>query len=824
MGLFVTKIPKTGVPYYFLDFLPVNFVSSSIHRVHYHFFGFLAGNFISSTYRGNSWHPQSTLPLFWFSQKTVFHLSTCVSIYNLIRQTIVVNYKIHIALVETRNLSQSSKGWNMGNHTMSTEYSAIQQYYWINYASGVCALIFTILLSLDAYKAFKRKAHWLPSESLVLSALIIQLLTFIDNFNLNVNSNDKNLIDWQIDILIVNRLRFNIRRVMICIFISYLLPGVVRSGLRTVWSDIGALALSVLWHMTYEVYFLHKVIKEETASTFNQRLWRYCKSCRMWFTVSYFILFTALVLLVVLLTCAVIAGKSIRNVISQKVPLALSCCSNYPEKQKCHNIENHVLKCWVVNRASQPDYIMARSVFVSFAGLVSTVCFVLLVAIWAWEFSFWLTFNIVGYLIYLVTLIFILIGWIVVLYRWFTAVLYFPRGVQRLFHMEDFWTRSIVDMKNDVDAYSAPGLFREKRKLERAAIESIVVNLITTFRLNALLFITVLWLQKLIVSMSKACWCLSELAFRLIRPFILSQEKNALLCGLNASVPETDEFHHYKEALDIIRMPGEIAYGLWIANLSAFKKAVNNMEKGYEDGKSNFAEFITLMRYKTGTVEDEIPTSLAEEEKHFYKVGKSSRKMRAVSFIHFMMYFYDETNYKVIDDSSKAYSQAQCFMDIVDSLDLDGHLVSLTADKEFDTLMKIWSSVNPSNKDLSNKLLEEKIKSPLKQLMEQCDEEERTANIEDSRDWMAVAAKISLRKAWKTMDPYKSSSVTAIDHLRSLLANLIDHCMEKELDAAVINNCSKWVQEGRENQIFDAAFIAGKAKAVREKIQGSPTA
>lgn len=728
---------------------------------------------------------------------------------------------------------------------MSTEYSAIQQYLWINgYASGVCALIFTILLSLDAYKAFKRKAHWIPSQSLVLSALIIQLLTFIDNFNLNVNSNDQNLKDLQVYLLIINPLRFNIRRVMICIFISYLLPGVVRSGLRTVWSDIGALALPVLWHMTYEVYFVLKLIKEETSSTFNLRteemssntssacpfnvsylplsethmVWGLCKSYRMWFTVSYCTLFTALVLLVVLLTCAVIAGKSIRNIISQKVPLALSCCSNYPEKQECHNIENHVLKCWVVNRASQPDYIIARSVFISFAGLVSTVCFVLLVATWAWEFSLFLTLDIVGYLIYLVRLIFILIGWIVVLYRWFTAVMYFPRGVQRLFHIEDFWTRSIVDMKNDVDAYSAPGLFREKRKLERAAIESIVVNLITTFRLNALLFITVLWLQKLIVSVSKACWCLSELAFRLIRPFIMSQEKNALLCGsLNASVPETDEFHHYKEALDIIRMPGEIAYSLWIANLSAFKKTVNNMEQGYEDGKSNYEEFITLMGYKRGTVEDEIPTSLAEEEKHFYKVGKSSRKMGAVSFIHFMMYFYDGTNYKVIDDSFKAYSQAQCFMDIVDSLDLDGHLVSLTADKEFDTLMKIWSSVNPSNKDLSNKLLEEKIKSPLKQLMEQCDEEERTANIEDSRDWMAVAAKISLRKAWKTMDPHKSSSVTAIDHLRSLLANLIDHCMEKELDAAVINNCSKWVQEGMEKQIFDAAFIAGKAKAVREK-------
>lgn len=228
------------------------------------------------------------------------------------------------------------------------------------------------------------------------------------------------------------------------------------------------------------------------------------------------------------------------------------------------------------------------------------------------------------------------------------------------------------------------------------------------------------------------------------------------------------------------------------------------------------------MGYKTVTVEDEAPTSL-EEEKHFHEVGKSSWKMRAVSLIHFMMYFYDGTNYDVINDSFDAYSQAWCFMDIVDSLDPEGHLVSLTADTEFDSIKKIWGRVNPSNKNISKKLLEEKIKSPLKQLMQECDREERTAHIErqeDSRDWMAVAAKISLYKLRKTME-VKCSSDNAIHNLRCLLANLIAHCMGKELDKAVINNCRKWVEEGREEEIFDAAFIAGKAKVVREKMESS---
>jgi hypothetical protein len=67
---------------------------------------------------------------------------------------------------------------------------------------------------------------------------------------------------------------------------------------------------------------------------------------------------------------------------SQKVPLALSSCCSSAEDRLCENIEDHVLKAWIVVRASQPDYIMARSVFSAFAGVVVTVCLVLLVVKW----------------------------------------------------------------------------------------------------------------------------------------------------------------------------------------------------------------------------------------------------------------------------------------------------------------------------------------------------------------------------------------------------------------------------------------------------------
>lgn len=703
--------------------------------------------------------------------------------------------------------------------------------------SSICAIVLTIFISFDVHKAFKRKAHWIPAEALVLTALVILLLTFGDNLNLNVDSHDTDLKDEQIYLLVGSAIFYS-RRVMICLFISYFLPRVVRSGLITVWGDIGALALPVMWHMGNEVYFLLKVLEEEKSriqspspspsleNNAEDSTYKHLQehpSYRVMFTVSYITLFTALILLIVLLTCALIAGKSIRKIMSQKIPLALSCCCNCPEKHQCNDIEIHLLKCFIVTRASQADYIIARSVFSAFAGLVNTFCFVLLVVEWIPHLpKTWF-----GYVYCIIHFAFILIAWIVVLFRWFRAVMYFPKDVRCLFYLEDFWTRSIVDMKNDLDAHLTARLFRQKRIRERTAIERIVVNLMTAFRLHSLLLNMGLWVQKLMVSVCKACWYLSDLPFRMIRRFTMSPE---------SALEITDPFYQYREALEIIRMPGELAYSLWIANLSAFKMAENNINQGFEKSKATCTELITLMGYKTGTVEDEAPTSL-EDEKHFKDVGQKSWKMRAVSLLHFMIYLYDGTDSNVVNDSIQAFSQAWCFMDFVDSLDTEGQLVSLAADKQFDTIETIWknhlktlqsSAHNTSNQKVSNELLEEKIKRPLKQHMERlCREELAPAiegqmrgcvdNLHDSKDWMAIAANISLYKRWKVMD-LKSNSDNVIHDLRCLLANLIAHCMGQELDKALIENCGRWAKDGNEKDILNAAFVAGKARAVRDQI------
>lgn len=255
-----------------------------------------------------------------------------------------------------------------------------------------------------------------------------------------------------------------------------------------------------------------------------------------------------------------LVGKIIRNIISRNVPLALSCCCNSAEgnKLQCDSIGDHVFKCWIVARASQPDYIMARSVFSSFVGFVVTVCIVFLAVDWI---QFPPQHPYITELIPLVIqFVFILIGWIIIILRWFTSVMYFSRDLRFLFQWEDFWTRSIVEMKANLNAHYRERLFREKRLPKRVTQESGIASSIIAIWLYSLLLTMALCLQKLVVLLSKACWCLSEIVFRRIRPVLFSREKNEMLSGISPTEnnPRTPTRKLQIDRLGSLWSPGRI--------------------------------------------------------------------------------------------------------------------------------------------------------------------------------------------------------------------------------------------------------------------------
>jgi hypothetical protein len=132
-------------------------------------------------------------------------------------------------------------------------------------------------------------------------------------------------------------------------------------------------------------------------------------------------------------------------------------------------------------------------------------------------------------------------------------------------------------------------------------------------------------------------------------------------------------------------------------------------------------------------------------------------------------------------------------------------LVSLAADKAFYTLKNIWKKDS------------EKIKKLFREDMEQLSKDGKSGadqeSQHDSKDWMRAALKINLYKTWKAIED------NSMDNLVCLLANVIVHCIDNEIDNALIKNCSEWAKEGLEAEIYRAAFITGKLQGVRAQVQ-----
>lgn len=158
-------------------------------------------------------------------------------------------------------------------------------------------------LSLDAWRSKAKKTHWIPGDSLVLGAVSLQLVPLFYR-----QSAERFIIDY--DIMLLNRGG----RVVVCVFFGILLSDVPRSCNRNMLSDMLALSISaiaVLIHLSYEIYMLYPL--SYSSATF---------SYKSWMLISNIIIFASIVLLA-LLGCAVLASKSIQELVTRRIPVLL---------------------------------------------------------------------------------------------------------------------------------------------------------------------------------------------------------------------------------------------------------------------------------------------------------------------------------------------------------------------------------------------------------------------------------------------------------------------------------------------------------------------
>lgn len=296
-----------------------------------------------------------------------------------------------------------------------------------------------------------------------------------------------------------------------------------------------------------------------------------------------------------------------------------------------------------------------------------------------------------------------------------------------------------------------------------------------------------------------------------------------LLLSLDAWKAVERKAFRYREVLESIAMPGEKAESLWIANETAFNSTKEHMEQG-RGSTGDLMEIIRRLKAEAPADEGEGEEIYGEEEKYLKYFSKMSSKMRAVSLIHFMLCYYEDTHYEVVGDAFKACSGAWALMDFVESSETKANFVSLAANKEFNTLENIWKE-NLKLKPIQSKeklaAIKKEMQEDIESRISKGESEERVNNMSDSMDWMTAAADMSLNKTSKMIESKAIDlhSANAIHDLGCLLAKVIVNCLGIELNNALIQNCCKWAVDGEEEKIYHAAFLAGKAMAVSDLFQ-----
>lgn len=265
-----------------------------------------------------------------------------------------------------------------------------------------------------------------------------------------------------------------------------------------------------------------------------------------------------------------------------------------------------------------------------------------------------------------------------------------------------------------------------------------------------------------------------------------------LLYPFKRSPAESGQFSKYKEALGKILLQGEKADQVYISNKWAFDKVNDQLIKGHEQGKADSVELITLLKHKT------------EPASHFEQAGKTCWKDRAVVLIRFMMYCSDGHSDHVVERALKAFNQAREYMDFYESLETNLKLLGREADNEFDAVEKHWEEMEPpkNQRDERKKVLEENIKKA----REATGKNLSLDNLQERENWLKEVENIV-------------KGADAMANLERLLADVLYHCMEKEVQRAIIEKCNKWAVEGREQHIFDVILIAAKAKGVLDELE-----
>lgn len=724
------------------------------------------------------------------------------------------------------------------------------------------AVAFITLIGLDLRKAIKKGAYWVPGRAVVLSALTIQIMNFIQNQSVLLDKFLAGSGSLSNEDLKDNLFMIHISRVMLCVLVAFFLPGMARPGYQEKWTKIGAIGLTVFIDIFSEVTTVHnrtvgsRVVSHSFHSFYSWTQGRQVSEIS--FFVSGAIISITLIWLILLLLCAAIACKSIRNITSQKIPIILA----EPAESSWKGVEDQVLKSWIVARACCPESIIARSVLASSAALGVTICILCSVVGWIFlgpkvNFQPKPVFCL-KFITTILQMIFILIGWAIIGWRWLSSVALYGRGRKKkdFFQVEDYWTRNIADLQ-EAENLKLRQLKVDERiskmfvtKLRKLKVDERVSKMIAREKKRKTSLVSiwlrcVFWLQWYVVFFSKLCWFLSVCVFG-----------NTVICKVvkwifSSHFQKADkDYNDYKEILNIMdNFFDQTTHDVILTNRKSIKQARGIMTKGNNDGENCHAMVPFLRDWGSGTCVDmqyldpeealsktglkflwrHHPDTPPKVQKYLKYGRKRSLKLTAVSLINVIVCLSPLSE----RDSLQAYYEAWELIDLVDEANpkTDG-LLSKAADRLFTEIR--YPTENQQKRsttmcETAAKATINDLEAAKKAISDLARDRENEADnictrIEDGEDtmedWEKLAAYNALSKLCLSID-YTEGNLKDLKHeLKRSLGNIISYCV-KNVGPALVDNCRKWAQGLEKTKLLEAVYIAGKSKGLSEKLEWS---
>lgn len=706
----------------------------------------------------------------------------------------------------------------------------------------VAAIVFITLIGLDTLKALKKGLYWIPADALVLTALTIQVLNLFNGQRVLFNQMLDNQLALEAEVVKNYLFMIHTSRVMLCVLVAYLLPGMARSGGEDSWGNLAALILSIFLHIPSDMFSVHRRLAGHGLYLHSKHyFWPHAnKVTQTSFIVSDVIISVSLVWLIVLLSSAVIANKSIRDIIRQKIPKFLSWQSNGTD-YSWETVEDQVLKSWIVARACYPEYIIARSVLTTSAATIITIC---------------ISSSIIGWLVQgpiirisgansffkfpatILEVVFCIIGWAIISCRSLTSLAYYGRWRRQkeerwcsFFMVEDFWTRHILELQETSFEKS------QKRKVDERVSEMTVTEGMEIC-LPVILLRCVFWVQFLVVFLCKVCWFLSEIMF--YNKLTLTVSSKLLLLLKHKKEMEEDG-SGIETKLENVHILWETRESVLATNRKSIKQAEELRREGHMDGKNcgtlvkflgNYISrgYVGLRCLDPGTQQHQTglnflckrhPGPALEVEKHFAYASKGSWKLTAVSLINIIVRLSPQCG----EESMRAYSEACDLMDLVEEADPEtDNLLSKAADSLFKTLLERSKKINAPAKKFLATITMEQAAEAINKLAEESEQKAQViGHGEDSLDWKKAAAGNALYKLCKSIDCRSGDFIELIDELQRALADIIGACIQK-VGGALVYNCMKWAQDLdlQERKLLTAVYTAGKSKALMEELKWPP--